>query len=122
MSAAPDARRPPALGIAIAGVGHWRAALVLVKPDTVIAWHRLGLRLFWTWKSVVAWVDRPCRLDVRTLIRTMWDANPLWGAPRIHGELRRLGLDIGQASVAKYMVRRSPATVVDLSGPGCAGC
>jgi hypothetical protein len=65
----------------------WRAALVVVKPETVIAWHRQGFRRFWTWKSRRR-VGRPTvRPDVRTLIRTMSTANPLWGAPRIHGEL-----------------------------------
>jgi putative transposase len=84
----------------------WRTALVIVKPETVIAWHRQGFRLFWTWKSRRR-VGRPTvPLDVRTLIRTMSHANPLWGAPRIHGELLKLGLEVGQASVAKYMVRR----------------
>lgn len=84
----------------------WRAALVIVKPDTVIAWHRQGFRLFWTWKSRRR-VGRPTvPLEVRTQIRTMSEANPLWGAPRIHGELLKLGIDVGQASVAKYMVRR----------------
>jgi hypothetical protein len=80
--------------------------LVIVKPDTVIAWHRQGFRLFWTWKSRrrVGWPTVP--LEVRTLIRTMSEANPLWGAPRIHGELLKLGLDVGQASVGKYMIRR----------------
>ena len=84
----------------------WRAALVVVKPETVIAWHRQGFRRFWTWKSRRR-VGRPTvRPDVRTLIRTMSTANPLWGAPRIHGELLKLGIDVCQATVAKYMVRR----------------
>jgi putative transposase len=83
----------------------WRAALVIVRPETVIAWHRRGFRVFWTWKSRRR-VGRPTvPLDVRTLIRTMSGANSLWGPPRIHGELLKLGIDIGQASVAKYMVR-----------------
>jgi putative transposase len=84
----------------------WRAALVIVQPETVIAWHREGFRLFWTWKSRRHRGRPTLPLDVRTLIRTMSEANPLWGAPRIHGELRKLGIDVGQASVAKYMVRR----------------
>ena len=84
----------------------WRSALVIVKPETVIAWHRRGFRLFWRWKSRRR-VGRPTvPLDVRTLIRTMSDANPLWGAPRIHGELLKLGIDVCQATVAKYMGRR----------------
>jgi putative transposase len=82
----------------------WRAAVVIVKPETVLAWHRRGFRLFWTWKSRRR--GRPViPLDVRVLIRRMADANPLWGAPRIHGELLKLGLDVSQATVAKYIVR-----------------
>jgi hypothetical protein len=65
----------------------WPAALVIVKPETVIAWHRQGFRLFWTWKSRRR-VGRPTvPLEIRALIRAMSDANPLWGAPRIHAEL-----------------------------------
>jgi len=83
----------------------WRAAIVIVKPETVLAWHRRGFRLFWTWKSRRP-LGRPViPPDVRLLIRTMAAANPLWGAPRIHGELLKLGIDISQATVAKYMPR-----------------
>lgn len=82
----------------------WRTALVIVKPETVIAWHRQGFRLFWTWKSRrrAGWPTVPA--DVRALIGTMSHSNPLWGAPRIHGELLKLGVDVCQATVAKYMV------------------
>src|SRR4051794_34827244 len=70
----------------------WRTALVIVKPETVIAWHRQGFRLLWTWKSRRR-IGRPTvPTDVRALIRTMSRANPLWGAPRIHGELAKLGM------------------------------
>jgi putative transposase len=84
---------------------NWRTALVIVKPETVIAWHRRGLRLFWTWKSRRRTGRPTVPSDVRALIRTMSRANPLWGAPRIHGELLKLGIDVCQATVAKYMVR-----------------
>src|SRR3954468_17894624 len=84
----------------------WRAALVIVKPETVIAWHRRGFRLWWTWKSRHRTRRPTLPADVRTLIRTMAEANPRWGAPRIHGELQKLGIDICQATVAKYLVRR----------------
>jgi len=84
----------------------WRTALVIVKPETVIAWHRRGFRLFWTWKSRRRTGRPTVPRHVRALIRTMSEANPLWGAPRIHGELLKLGIEVGQASVAKYMVRR----------------
>ena len=84
----------------------WRAAVVIVKPETVLAWHRRGCRLFWTWKSRRRLGRPTVPPDIRALIRRMSEANPLWGAPRIHGELLKLGIDISQASVAKYMVRR----------------
>ena len=80
-------------------------ALVIVKPETVIRWHRAGFRLLWRWKSRSR-VGRPkVPLEIRQLIRNMSLANPLWGAPRIHGELLKLGIDVGQTSVAKYMAR-----------------
>jgi hypothetical protein len=83
-----------------------RDALAIVKPETVVKWHRAGFRLYWRWKSK-ARVGRPAvPLQIRKLIREMSIANPLWAAPRIHGELLKLGVDIGQTSVAKYMVRR----------------
>ena len=84
----------------------WRTALVIVKPETVIAWHRRGFRLWWTWKSRRRMGRPSVTADVRTLIRTMAEANPRWGAPRIHGELLKLGLNVCQATVAKYMGRR----------------
>ena len=84
----------------------WRTAVVIVKPETVIAWHRRGFRLFWTWKSRRRLGRPSVARDIRALIRTMSEANPLWGAPRIHGELLKLGIAVSQATVATYMVRR----------------
>ena len=87
--------------------GDWRSSLVIVKPETVIAWHRKGFCLFWTWKVRRGQPGRPVvPKDVRELIRRMSCENPLWGAPRIHGELLKLGIDIGETSVGKYMIRR----------------
>src|SRR5438128_5216179 len=84
----------------------WRCALIVVKPETVIAWHRNGFRLFWTWKVRHGQHGRPSiPKDVRELIRLMSRANPTWGAPRIHGELLKLGMNIGETSVSKYLVR-----------------
>jgi len=83
----------------------WRAAIVIVKPETVIAWHRQGFRLFWTWKSRRRAGRPTVPADVRALIRTLSATNPLWGAPRIHGELLKLGIEVSQSSVAPYMVR-----------------
>src|SRR3954449_12351230 len=80
-------------------------ALTIVEPETVIRWHRAGFRSFWRWKSR-RHAGRPSVTpEIRRLIRQMNLANPLWGAPRIHGELLKLGIDVGQTSVAKYMAR-----------------
>ena len=85
----------------------WRTALVIVKPETVIAWHRRGFRLFWTWRARHGRPGRPpVSAEVRQLIRRLSRENSLWGAPRIHGELLKLGIDIGETTVGKYMVRR----------------
>jgi len=81
-------------------------ALTVVKPDTAIRWHRAGLRSYWRWKSRHRCGRPVVALEIRRLIRAMSIANPLWGAPRIHGELLKLGIDVGQTSVAKYMTRR----------------
>jgi transposase InsO family protein len=84
----------------------WRSALAIVKPETVVAWHRAGFRLFWTGKVRRGRPGRPViSREVRDLIRRMCRENPTWGAPRIHGELLKLGIDIGETSVSKYMVR-----------------
>jgi transposase InsO family protein len=81
-------------------------ALTIVKPDTVIRWHHAGFRLYWRWKSRHRCGRPAVPLEIRRLIREMSLANPLWGTPRIHGELLKLGIDIGQTSVAKYIARR----------------
>ena len=89
----------------------WRTAIVIVKPETVIAWHRQGFRLWWTWKSRRHMGRPTVPAEIRTLIRTMSQANPRWGAPRIHGELLKLGLDVCETTVAKYMERpRQPSS------------
>ena len=81
-------------------------ALAIVKPETIVRWHRAGFRSYWRWKSRRRGGRPTVPLEIRRLIREMSIANPLWGAPRIHGELLKLGIDIGQTSVAKYMARR----------------
>jgi transposase InsO family protein len=85
---------------------NWRAALVLVQPDTVVRWHREWLRRRWTRRSARIRVGRP-RTDVaiRTLIRKMAAANPLWGAPRIHGELGRVGIAVSERTVSRVLRR-----------------
>jgi hypothetical protein len=81
-------------------------ALKILKPQTVIRWHRAGFRAYWGWKSCGRGGRPKTPADIRQLIRDMSVANPLWGAPRIHGELLKLGIDVGQTTVAKYMARR----------------
>jgi transposase InsO family protein len=84
---------------------HVLAALMIVDPQTVLRWHRAGFRLFWRWRSRSRGGRPQTSLEVRRLIRAMSLANPLWGAPRVHGELLKLGVVVGQTSVAKYMAR-----------------
>jgi hypothetical protein len=83
------------------------SAIRIIRPESVIRWHRRGFRTYWRWKSSPG-VGRP-QIDgeIRDLIRQMSMANPLWGAPRIHGELLMLGIEIAQSTVAKYMLPRS---------------
>ena len=80
--------------------------LKIVEPETVIRWHRAGSRQFWRWKSRSRRGRPQVPSDIRQLIHEMSLANPLWGAPRIHGELLKLGIDVGQTLVAKYMAKR----------------
>ena len=85
----------------------WKTRLCLVQPSTVLQWHRASFRLFWRWISCPRQSRRKTIApDTSGLIRQMSRANPLWGAPRIHGELLKLGLAIAQRTVAKYMLQR----------------
>jgi transposase InsO family protein len=80
--------------------------LTIVQPQTLVRWHRAGFRCYWRWKSR-PWRGRPqIDMNLCALIRRMSIENPLWGAPRIHGELLKLGFEVAQSSVAKYMVKR----------------
>ena len=82
----------------------WREVLHALHPDTVVRWHRQGFRLYWRWKSRGRKPGRPAiDLVLRKLIREMQAANIGWGAPRIHGELLKLGIEVSQATVSKYM-------------------
>ena len=89
----------------------WRSALVIVKPETVIAWHRQGFRLYWSWKNRHGQPGRPeLAKETRELIRNMSLANPLWGAPRIHGELLKLGVRRARIYLWRKMHRsRAPS-------------
>jgi hypothetical protein len=87
----------------------WRSSVVIVQPATVLAWHRQGFQLYWRWKSRPPAVGRPLILkEIRDLIRRMARENRTWGRRRIQAELRFLGYDVAELTIAKYMQRRSP--------------
>src|SRR6202171_6272912 len=80
--------------------------LTIIRPETVVRWHRAGFRSYWRWKSRSAGGRPQIETNLRALIRRMSRENSLWGAPRIHGELLKLGFSVAQSTVAKYMVKR----------------
>jgi hypothetical protein len=82
------------------------SVLMIVRPETLVRWHRAGISCYWRWKSRPRGGRPQIETDLRALIRQMSMENSLWGAPRIHGELLKLGFDVAQSSVAKYMARR----------------
>jgi transposase InsO family protein len=82
-------------------------AIAIIRPETLVRWHRAGFRRYWRWKSRSPGGRPQIDADLRALIRQMSMDNPLWGAPRIHGELLKLGFEVAQSSVAKYMIKRS---------------
>jgi len=78
----------------------------IIQPETLVRWHRARFRCYWRWKSRSLGGRPQIGADLRALIRQMSIENPLWGAPRIHGELLKLGFEVAQSSVAKYMAKR----------------
>jgi transposase InsO family protein len=80
--------------------------VTIIRPETLVRWHRAGFRCYWRWKSRPRGGRPQIDTELRVLIRRMSVENPLWGAPRIHGELLKLGFQVAQSSVAKYMVKR----------------
>jgi transposase InsO family protein len=88
--------------------------LTIIRPETLVRWHRAGFRCYWGWKSRPFGGRPQIDTELRALIRRMSIENPLWGAPRIHGELLKLGFEVAQSSVAKYTVKRR--------GPPSQGC
>jgi hypothetical protein len=81
-------------------------ALKIIRPETLVRWHRLGFRSYWRWKSRNRAGRPQIDTDLRALICQMSLDNPLWGAPRMHGELLKLGFEVAQSTVANYMVNR----------------
>ncbi len=80
--------------------------ITIIRPETLVRWHRAGFRRYWRWKSRSLGGRPQIDVDLRALIRRISMDNPLWGAPRIHGELLKLGFEVAQSSIAKYMVKR----------------
>jgi hypothetical protein len=81
-------------------------AITIIRPETLVRWHRAGFCRYWSWKSRSLGGRPPIDADLRALIRRMSAENSLWGAPRIHGELLKLGFAVAQSTVGKYMARR----------------
>jgi hypothetical protein len=109
-------------------VGLWRlvpgtvGALAIVQPENVVRWHHAGFRSFWRWKSRRRGGRPRVPLEIRRLIRDMSLANPFSGAPGIHGELLKLGIDVGQTSVAKYMAPEEARAVTGLEDLSLQSC
>ena len=83
----------------------WTDVLVLVKPDTVVGWHRAGFRLYWRWRSRPRGSRPKITVEIRVLIQRLAQENQGWGAPKIHGELQQLGFVVSERSVARYLRR-----------------
>ena len=83
----------------------WTEVLVAVKPETVVGWHRAGFRLFWRWQSRAPAGRPKTTAEIRALIHRLAEENATWGAPRIHGELQKLGFVISERTVARYLQR-----------------
>ena len=85
----------------------WRSALVIVRPETVIGWQRIRFKRYWWRLSQSNGPARPrVSMEIRNLVKSMAAANPLWGAPRIHGELLKLGFDVSERTVSRLIPRR----------------
>jgi hypothetical protein len=82
----------------------WKSILIILKPETVVKWHRQGFKLYWRWKSRSKPGRPKVSKEIRDLIKQMAHENPTWGAPRIHSELRLLGYDIVESTISKYLV------------------
>ena len=80
--------------------------LTIIRPETLLRWHRAGFRCYWRWKSNARGGRPQIQTELRVLIRQMSIQNPLWGAPRIHGELLKLGVEISQRTVGRLLPRR----------------
>jgi len=107
--------RPTAFRLALSPV-------TIIQLETVIRWHRAGFRLCWRWKSRSRGGRPKVPMEIRRLIREMSLANQLWGAPRIHGELLKLGIDVAQSTLAKIHGEEWPRTIADLENLSAQSC
>jgi putative transposase len=87
-------------------LSNWKERIFIIKPETVIKWHRTAFRIFWRWKSQHKGGRPKISREVIALIKQMANENPKWGAPRIHGELQKLGFDISESTVQRYMPKK----------------
>ena len=97
-------------------------AAVIIQPDTIVRWRGAGFRSYWRWKSRSRGGRPEAPVEVRSLIRRMSVENPLWGAPRVHGELLKLGIEVAQSTVAKYMAKRRPGSGQDMEDVLAQSC
>ena len=91
-------------------LSNWKARMFIVKPETVIKWHRTAFRIFWRWKSQHKGGRPKISKEVIALIKQMANENSKWGAPRIHGELKKLGFEVSESSVQRYMPKKGGRT------------
>jgi len=104
-------RRDRLFWVALSSIWHrWSDALIVVKPETVVGWHRAGFRLYWRFRSRVSQGRRRINSEIRAAIDLMTKENPSWGAPRVHGELLKLGFDVSERTVSRYLARRKPSS------------
>ena len=96
--------------------------ITLVRPETVVRWHRMGFAAYWRWKSRFCGGRPKINKEVRELIRRIDFENPLWGAPKIHGELLKLGIDVAQSTVSKYMAPRPRSAIANLEDLPSQSC
>ena len=85
----------------------WASTLIIVKPETVVRWHRAGFKTYWRWKSKTKRRGRPrITREISELVHRMGQENPTWGAPRIHAELLKLGFDVSERTISRYLCKR----------------
>ena len=95
----------------------WSEVLLIVKPETVISWHRAGFRLYWRWRSRPRGGRPKVSEEIRALIRRIASENADWGAPKIHGELLKLGFEVSERTIARYLRRLQPPNAGSPSSP-----